>query len=327
MGGATDLRPQTWGDSALSGIFSSNYTGRPPKDWFPYTAQAHNTSIPTPVPQHSGGGIPSWVGPVLGVVLGLVFLSALAVAWMLWRRRKNMRRQSTQPSEPSSRGANRNPIVRWLNGMPPPNPPKPDTTVTSSEVGENEKPHSPIGSPVAEHTNTFEMGGVPRYEVHGASAAVELPTNYNATEPTSPSSPHSLFTSTTGLPSPVSPAQIPHSRGSSPTPDLSNSPSQLPSRNSSHPTRPTHTRNFSSLSSGVDLPPSVTDEEDQRRSQYLAELPSPHSSGSPVSPDQYLSVNSMAGQQQPGARPARQGKSQSSFGEMLDEGDEQEGKK
>jgi hypothetical protein len=321
QGGAINFSPKTWGDQALSNIFSANYTGTPQKVWYPYTPQnSSNSTLPTPVPTHNGGGIPHWVGPVLGVVLGLVFFSAIAAFWMLWRRRQNMKhRQSASPSETTTSRNARNPVWRWLNGMQPPpqQPPKPETTVTSSEVGDAEKPQSPIGSPIiGSPTNTFEMAGAPRYEVHGVSAAVELPTNYNQTQPTSPSSPHSLYSATTGLPSPISPAVLPASRGSSPTPDPSASPSQIPSRNSSHPTRPTHHRNFSSLSSGVDLGPSVTDEEDQRRSQYLAELPSPGSSGSPVSPDRLLSADPA----QMGSGRARTGKS--SFGEMLDEGDE-----
>lgn len=139
---------------------------------------------------------------------------------------------------------------------------------------------------------------------------VELPTPYNL-DPGHPgvrgqdfgyNTPPVAFAdsrATSEAPSPyVLPSPSPHG---SPTSPPVEHPSP-PMRATSGASRPGHTRNLSSMSSGVDLPSPdiiVSPEEETRRSAFLQSLP--HSGSS---------------------SPNTGGPKQSSFGEMLDEHDE-----
>lgn len=325
-GSATSTGPSTWASSAsnsLSTLFGKKYTGNI-TTWYPYAAAKTPSPSPTSTPVvATRSSVPTWVGPVLGVVLGLVAITAIVVGILLWRKRKYLRRQST--SAASTSGYNGSRIMRWVYGMPPPNP-KAATTITSSEVGDVET----LGSPGTEHAAMFpahEVEGSQRYEMHGTSfpslilthkpltltllktavsAPVELPTDYN----NNPNSPYPLY-SDYGTSRAVSPPTD-YSAASSPP----NS-SAVPSR------RPTHKRNESSLSSGANLPSPdivVTPEEDFRRSEYLDELPSPRSgAASPVSPDGRRDPSASASASAEAARRRAGGRRQSSFAESLTE--------
>lgn len=89
-GGATQHVPSPLGftNANLSSLFSEAYDSSKITIWYPYaTALGSGTSpnpIPSPVPK--GSGTPKYLGPVLGVVFGLLFIIALLVIW-LWRRR------------------------------------------------------------------------------------------------------------------------------------------------------------------------------------------------------------------------------------------------
>ncbi|KAK2751117.1 hypothetical protein FQN57_000192 [Myotisia sp. PD_48] len=252
-GGATELKPTRWGNDSLEILFSKKY----PKDietFYPY--KSTSTSAPPPEssgpagrPNGNGGTFPTWVGAVLGVVLGLIFITGLAVLWLICRRRREKRQP---PSVGGTSEVARNRVLGWMYSQNH----KTNMTVTSTEIGINDK-HSAAGpfsdagvdsvrSPRAPSTaiysdlNAPEAAGSPIHEIGGGTRVptgktvmkpAELPTPYNET-------PLHRHPESTHFISPISPAV-------SPSPD-----NQMEGYiNNGHPTRPTHTRHQSSISS------------------------------------------------------------------------------
>lgn len=125
--GSASLRePSEWADAALRPLFAAEYTKTIPT-YYPYSA-ATPTDSPTVVPNAGGqgSGTPSWVAPVLGVVLGLLGVSAIlfGVFWYCRRHRRYERRGSH-----ASTSGLRSRIEAWMQGTPAPKAP----TVTSTE--------------------------------------------------------------------------------------------------------------------------------------------------------------------------------------------------
>lgn len=127
-GGATTLKPNRWGDPALPGLFAAKYT-KTITPHYPYASIAPKTdpSLPTVVPSPSSGP-PSWIGPVLGVVLGILICAAILTGWILWRRRKYLKHRAD-----SSDAGNSNRIVTWLRGTQP--VANKSATMSTTEVG------------------------------------------------------------------------------------------------------------------------------------------------------------------------------------------------
>ncbi|EEP78101.1 predicted protein [Uncinocarpus reesii 1704] len=249
----------------LRAIFSRTYS-KPIKTYYPYRA----TETPSEPEPSGGGGLPNWVGPVLGVVLGLILITGLVVAWLLWRRRKDRR---YAPSEGAT-SEKRSRIMGWIYGtsMPGKNidatttatttdhgPPEKHMSAGYSEVG-NESVTTPHSRPTIVYSDLNEAASSPVHELQASSrpalgmqplhadsadrsrnvfsgatiaTPLELPTEYNE----SPISPRPRFPSDAGsFISPVSPEPGPVSPPASPPPQLLSS-------------RPTHNRHNSSLSS------------------------------------------------------------------------------
>ncbi|WEW54592.1 hypothetical protein PRK78_000012 [Emydomyces testavorans] len=248
-GNAKVTKPSSWDDDGLATVFAKKYT-KTIKTYYPY--KATETSTPTPAPSGGGGGLPKWVGPVLGVVLGLILITGLAVTWLLWRRRNDGRYASSV----GATSDNRKRIMRWVLGTGGP-PGKPiDATTTTTEPGHpNEKymstgysevGHEPTATPHARsavgYSDLNEAASSPVHELQDSShpalgatviAPLELPTEYNE----SPVSARPRFPSDAGsFLSPVSPEPGPVSPPASPPPEIP-------------PSRPGHNRHNSSLSS------------------------------------------------------------------------------
>ncbi|EGD99890.1 hypothetical protein TESG_07223 [Trichophyton tonsurans CBS 112818] len=248
-GGATKTQPDSWDNDKLGEIFGKKYTKTIQK-WYPYepaqaTSSAPGTTAPAGEDKGGGGGLPRWVGAVLGVVLGLIFITALAVVWLIFRRRKERR---YAPSLGGTSEVARRRILGWMYGMGQPSH-KPDMTTTSTEIGINDKHAStgiysdsgidsvvspnnhPPSTIVYSDINAPEAGSSPIHEMHAGTvmSPSELPTPFNDTPVTArhPSETPSFI-------SPISPA-------SSPSPENQ--------RELHHPVRPTHGRHGSSFSS------------------------------------------------------------------------------
>lgn len=115
------LSPKTWGDQELSSIFSTRYTKTIPT-YYPYQLQIPNTTT-TPSPSVTptvsvgagGGGLPTWVAPVLGVVLGLIVVAAAAIIFLLWWRKKGSQNWAASETQGSAAGL-KGFVLRWLYG-------------------------------------------------------------------------------------------------------------------------------------------------------------------------------------------------------------------
>ncbi|KAK2801342.1 hypothetical protein FQN51_005442 [Onygenales sp. PD_10] len=274
-GGATVTSPSSWVSDDLRDVFSKKYT-KPIKTYYPYPVENATSPAPTSTTTPSNGsGLPKWVAPVLGVVLGLIFITGLAVLWLMWRRRRD---RKYAPSEgPSS--DNRNRIMGWMYGMGLPTH-KTHMTTASTEIGINDKHTSTLGyseageSAPSAHPNSGvvyspplaqEAAGTQVHEMQAGtvSAPLEMPTEYNV----APASPRGRVVSDT--PSFISPV--------SPEP-----PSPQPNPNSP-PQQPTHGRHHSSISSaGFNLTlnnASIAEEQGSPRRGYVSgfteDLPSP----------------------------------------------------
>ncbi len=121
-GGATATTPKpSWGATELAGIFGAKYPTTKITTYYPYASVGPtnntNPNAPQPSVQSQGGGLPSYLPPVLGVVLGLVFLTMVAVLILLWRRRRLLRAGGTV-SEVGTEDTNGNRITSWLRGQP-----------------------------------------------------------------------------------------------------------------------------------------------------------------------------------------------------------------
>ncbi|KAL7946464.1 hypothetical protein V8C42DRAFT_320682 [Trichoderma barbatum] len=139
-GGATATKPAPsgWANSDLGKVFATKYDQKKITTYWPYPpAQTANPPVESPPPPPpKSGGLPSWVGPVLGVILGLIALTCIIVLFCLWRRRKNLKnRSSTNTSEEAGRR-----IISWIRGQPPNNKALTETTTedtpTSPEMRE-----------------------------------------------------------------------------------------------------------------------------------------------------------------------------------------------
>ncbi|KAL7924235.1 hypothetical protein ACQKWADRAFT_24137 [Trichoderma austrokoningii] len=116
-GGATVTKPASgWATSALGKVFATSYDQKKITSYWPYpAAQTSNpTAAPAPKAASKSSGLPSWVGPVLGVILGLIALTCIIVLFCLWRRRKSLKnRSSTNTSEEAGLR-----ILAWIRGQP-----------------------------------------------------------------------------------------------------------------------------------------------------------------------------------------------------------------
>ncbi|KAI9840369.1 MAG: hypothetical protein M1837_001670 [Sclerophora amabilis] len=141
-GGATTSTPSLWSDGNLSTIFRVRYRKTIPK-YYPYSSVQPtstntplptriSTSVPTQVPP--SGGVPSYVAPVLGVVLGLVVLTAILACVLLYRRRKYAKRWAGNSVDGTS-AMQQARVWDWISGNPPPNVAagKDETVASSTE--------------------------------------------------------------------------------------------------------------------------------------------------------------------------------------------------
>lgn len=163
-GGATQTA-SSLANQSLATIFSTAYDMSKITKWYPYASQAasptnpRQTVPPTSTPSSSGGGLPSWVAPVLGVVLGLVALSAILVFVLLWRRRRLFRRSDGSVANTSD--VKRYNILSWVRGTEPKAPTVTSDETPSSPYDDTESPGDPnyVIPAEAAGTQVHEMAG------------------------------------------------------------------------------------------------------------------------------------------------------------------------
>ncbi|KAI9851073.1 MAG: hypothetical protein M1838_004505 [Thelocarpon superellum] len=221
-GGAQSTKPSSWSNNSLAGLFGTKYSA-PITTYYPYASIAASptggavptrlsTTLPTPVPQSSG--TPTWVGPVVGVLVALIVLAALLTCFVLYRRRGGLRRRGTVSDTGTSRG---NRIMNWI-----PYPPKAATASTTGDHSDDSGATAIASSGnekhgVHEHYMPAEVSGSPLHELPANTPPTELPDGSTGQEffgfsSSSPSrSVGSPITPISGIPRPESPTASPTS--------------------------------------------------------------------------------------------------------------------
>ncbi|KAG4025300.1 hypothetical protein MFRU_061g00190 [Monilinia fructicola] len=123
-GSATQTKPSGgFTNSSMTDLLGTSYNGTKIINWYPYTPASstptnnRTTLLPSAVAVKSG--TPAYLGPVLGVVLGLFFITLVVLAFMLYRRRKYLGlTRSERQSEAGTMSENRRRTIRWLNSTP-----------------------------------------------------------------------------------------------------------------------------------------------------------------------------------------------------------------
>ncbi|KAI1113781.1 hypothetical protein F5Y14DRAFT_199263 [Nemania sp. NC0429] len=115
-GGATVTTPTPtgWATPALASVFATKYATSKITHHYPYASQPPTNGTRGPL-KTGGGGTPSWIAPVLGVVLGLVFVTAVVVAIVLYRKRHvlSVKREGSDNSGDEHHHRIRN----WVNNI------------------------------------------------------------------------------------------------------------------------------------------------------------------------------------------------------------------
>lgn len=161
VGGATVKTPSGgFSNTSLASILSSSYDSSKIKNWYPYEEAATSTGSPRPtlppVPEAKHSGTPTYLAPVLGVVLGLFFITLIILAILLWRRRKLLRSSAGTQSEAGTMDHRRG-VISWLRATPADaKAPTITTDDTVSSPYEEESPDLPEMAGVQVH----ELGGM-----------------------------------------------------------------------------------------------------------------------------------------------------------------------
>jgi hypothetical protein len=116
-GGATVTAPAKWAEEQLAEIMGTPYK-KPIKKWYPYPlAETTNNTRPTaPPPLSSGGGVPKFLAPLLGVLLGLAFVGALIALFFILRRRNIRKNSALRGSDAGDSGGRASEIMAWVRG-------------------------------------------------------------------------------------------------------------------------------------------------------------------------------------------------------------------
>jgi hypothetical protein len=118
--------------------------------------------VPTNITVHSSGGLPTWVGPVLGVVLGLIVIAAGVIFFLLWRRRKTSRGAGASEAPTNASGIRRF-VLRWLYGTGPQDGKGP------TEIGPDDIDGATVVSSKTHERHISEAGSVGLHEMEGTS--------------------------------------------------------------------------------------------------------------------------------------------------------------
>ena len=157
----------------LATLFGTKYNTTKITNWYPYAPAAVNTTVPTPLPSPvpKSSGTPAYLAPVLGVVLGLFFVTLLVLAFLLWRRRKYLKSNTGGTQSEVGTMDNRHWVANWLRSTPAdakaPTVTTDDTPMTPYEDGE-------YGS-VGDRGPVQEVAGTQVHEMMGTAPPCPLP--------------------------------------------------------------------------------------------------------------------------------------------------------
>ncbi|XXG99294.1 hypothetical protein Hte_005631 [Hypoxylon texense] len=206
----TTPTPSGWQTPGLASVFATPYATTKLTTYYPYsTVGAANGTRGELDNDGGGGGTPSWLGPVLGVVLGLVFITAVVVAVLLYRRRKLLTKK-TESEHSTDENGNR--IASWLQSQNLDGKTITTTDDNRTQLDDTEsRGYTPMRSPGHPEMRQYEpseMLGTPLVELMDTSLTPELADSRINTGPaypydmkqspfaSAPHTPHSIFTPT-----------------------------------------------------------------------------------------------------------------------------------
>ncbi|KAE8450477.1 hypothetical protein EG329_006207 [Mollisiaceae sp. DMI_Dod_QoI] len=167
----TSPSPSGFANSNMTSLFGTSYNSSKITTWYPYKA-ATTTSPPNNIttttstpPPKNGSGTPSYLGPVLGVVLGLFFLTLAIVAFLIWRRRHLFRSSAAGGQSENGTMDNRRWVTNWLRSTP--------ADAKAPTITTDETPTSPYEDEVGRH-DMAEVGGQQVFEMGDTSRPFEL---------------------------------------------------------------------------------------------------------------------------------------------------------
>lgn len=176
-GSATQSSPSGgFSNSSMTALFGSPYNSTKIQNFYPYhasqtTAVSRPTISPTVVTKSSG--TPKFLGPVLGVILGLFFITIVILAWLLWRRRRIFKQSHGAQSEAGTMD-NRRWVSSWLQRTPVEGKAPTVTTEETTPIAYGgDEARSRAASPndmseMSSETQRFEMMDTsPRHELSG----------------------------------------------------------------------------------------------------------------------------------------------------------------
>lgn len=202
-GGATITTPTPsgWATPELASVFATPYPTTKLSTYYPYsTVGAGNSTRGELDSNGGGGGTPSWIGPVLGVVLGLIFITAIVVAVLLYRRRKLLKKKAGSDHSTDENGNAR--ITTWLREQDGKTVTTDDTHTQLDEMESRgiTPMRSPPGQPEMRQYTPSEMPDTPLVELPDNSLTSELPAQAydmkHSPFASAPQTPRSIFTPT-----------------------------------------------------------------------------------------------------------------------------------
>jgi len=175
-GGATATAPtKGFSDPSLVPVFGTKYDAAKLQKYYPYaikeTPNSTTPSLPSStVKPEKGSGTPSYLAPVLAVVLGLFFITLIILAVLLWRRRNYGKSTGAGTQSEAGTMDPRFSVANWLRGTPNPDAKAP--TVTTDQTDET-YPTSPYDY---EHDgpDMQEVGGNQVHEMMDTSKPAEI---------------------------------------------------------------------------------------------------------------------------------------------------------
>ena len=154
--------PSVSSNVTLNGLFLQPYNISKITKWYPYQANGTSASprptlLPSAVPKSS---TPSFLAPVLGVILGLVFITCLVVAVMLYRRRKLLSVNGTATRSDNGTVDPQRSMLDWLRRIPADaKAPTVTTDDTPSSPYDEDNPYMPPAAAEIGEGQVYEMMG------------------------------------------------------------------------------------------------------------------------------------------------------------------------
>lgn len=167
-GGASATTPSgtAWATAGLGQVFAIPYPVTKLNSYHTYSpTPTPNSTLPSATPVHHSSGVPSWLPPVLGVILGLIFVTSLVVAFLLWRRRKYLKSRDGASENGTADTSNR--IMAWLRGTR--GEIKAPTVTTSDESPSSPGPEMETIAPYQNAVMPHELSDTQLVELDGTS--------------------------------------------------------------------------------------------------------------------------------------------------------------